>query len=145
MKNYLAIIFIFFSTYTFAEKLENFKLPIYNSKETFELKSKLKKHKYIVINYWASWCTSCVQEMPELEALKKKYSKSTLFVGINAGERKKLIKKFLRKYKFSYLILEDKDRVVSKSHNVKELPRTYVLNKQGKIIFSGNRPPKAIP
>lgn len=99
--------------------------------------------KKIVINFWASWCTSCIQELPELRELKEKYPNAE-FLGINAGERKNIIKKFLKKYNFPYMILLDKDRALSKSLGVKDLPRTFVIDKSGKIIFDDIRPPKKI-
>ena len=127
----------------FAEDLKDFELPIYKKDKTYSFKKDFKKEK-LLINFWASWCTACIKELKELEELKKKYSDRVEFVAINAGEHKKKIKKFLRKYKFSYLILEDKGKAYSKSMSVLELPRTLVVDKKGKILFTGNRPPKSL-
>jgi thiol-disulfide isomerase/thioredoxin len=128
-----------------AKKMAPFELPIYKSDQIFKLDEKLKKHSKILINFWAAWCTSCIEELPDLEKLKaNSKGKDILFVAINAGESSKKIKKFLKKYKFSYLILEDKNRVVSKSLGVKDLPKTYVLDSKGNILFKKNRPPKKL-
>ena len=98
------------------------------------MRQEVKGHKKVLINFWASWCTACIQELAELEDLKKANEKNgVLFVAINAGEKKKKIKRFLRKYKFSYLILEDKDRVLSKSLNVTDLPKTIVIDNKMKV------------
>lgn len=105
----------------------------------------LKENDKILINFWASWCTGCIQELAELLALKEKYKdQKVLFIAINAGESKKKIKKFIKKYKFSYLVLLDKDRVLSKGLGVNNLPKTIVVNKKREILFTGNRPPKEI-
>ena len=120
-------------------------LPNFAGGKSFHLKEESAKHKRIVINFWASWCTACIEELSELEALKIKYQKKgVLFVAINAGEKPKKIKKFLRKHKFSYDILEDKDRVLSKSLGVTELPQTMVLDNKMNIIFRSHRPPEKI-
>jgi len=125
--------------------VSDFSLPIYKSKEIFNLKQKLSKHSKVVINFWASWCTSCIEELPLLEKLKSEYQKdNVLFVAINAGESRKKIKRFLKKRGFSYLILEDKDRVISKKLGVTELPKTFVIEKNQNISFKGNRPPKSL-
>lgn len=145
MKRIILILFVLSSFSSFAQNVKDFNLPIYGKEKKFNLAKEAKKYKKVLINFWASWCTSCIQEMPELEALKSKYEKQgVLFIAVNAGEKKKKIQKFLKKHKFSYLILEDQDRKVSKSLNVTELPRTFVIDKSLKVHFSGDRPPKAI-
>jgi thiol-disulfide isomerase/thioredoxin len=122
--------------------LVKFDLPIYQQDKSVKLEQYLGK-KWIVINFFASWCTSCIEELPELHQLQKRYPK-VLFLAINAGERTKIVKKFLKKYPFHYTILLDKKRIISKQFGVETLPRTLVISKEGKIIFSGNRPPKMI-
>ncbi len=127
----------------FSQSVTDFNLPIYGTNKSFSLKTEMKKYKKVYINFWASWCTACVQEIPELEELKNKYEKQgTLFIAVNAGEKTKKITKFLKRHKFSYLILEDHDRKVSKSLNVTELPRSIVIDSKMKILYSSDKPPK---
>lgn len=120
----------------------NFELPSFKDGKIFKLSDHLGK-KRIVMNFWASWCTSCVQELPELHALKEKYS-DAVYVGINSGERKILVKKFIRRYKFNYHILLDKDKKVATLYNIEALPRTIVIGLNKKIVFDSNRPPKGL-
>ncbi len=120
----------------------NLELKRYDNKELFKLTSEAKGRK-VLLNFWASWCTSCIEEIPELEKLKKDHP-SALFIGINAGENKKKIKKFLKKYKFSYLILEDRDKSYSKGNGIVSLPQTIVLDEKLKVIYHGHKPPKDI-
>jgi len=126
----------------YAKTLKDFTLPIYKTKDTFVLSQAVKKNK-IVINFWASWCTACIQELAELEALKIKYPDAS-YIAINAGEKSNKIKRFLKKYKFSYLILLDKKKKTSKSLEVFSLPQTIVVDKNRAILYRGNRPPKKI-
>ncbi|PIK13972.1 TlpA disulfide reductase family protein [Halobacteriovorax sp. JY17] len=140
-----SLLLLFISFGVQAEELKNFTLPIYGKKESFEIKKETKKYNKILINFWASWCTACIQELEELESLKKKHEKNgVLFVAVNAGEKRKKIKRFLKKHNFSYLILEDKDRVTSKSLNITDLPKTILINNKMEVLFRGNRPPKKI-
>lgn len=125
----------------FAADVKDFSLPAYVDGKEFKLSEHLGK-RTIILNFWASWCTSCIQELPELHALKEKYPKA-MFIGINSGERKKLVKKFLRRYKFNYDILVDKKKKVAALYGIESLPRTIVISKDKKISFSGNRPPKS--
>lgn len=140
MRTVLVIIayFIFVST-SFASSIQNFELPVFKQKSTFSL-SKTLETKKVVINFWATWCTACIKEIKELEALKNKYPDFE-FVAINAGDSKKKIKRFLKKYNFTYKVLLDKGRGISKKLGVLELPRTMVIDKKMNIIYNSNIPP----
>ncbi len=141
MKKLLGL-YLLFSLSAFSSEVKDFNLTTYKDKKEFKLKDHLGK-KTIVLNFWASWCTSCITELPELHALKKKYPKA-LFIGINSGESEKFVKKFLRRYKFNYKILMDKTKTVAKSYGIDTLPRTIVIGMDKKISFKGDRPPSKI-
>ena len=143
MHTIIGLVLLFLLPNSHSSEIKNFGLPVYKSDKKFQLKKALQKHEKVLINFWASWCTGCIQELPKLEELKKKYKK-VLFVAINAGESGKKIEKFIKTYNFSYLILEDKDRAISKSLDIKSLPQTLLVDKNRKILFRGNRPPKKI-
>jgi thiol-disulfide isomerase/thioredoxin len=122
-------------------KMPPFSLPIYKGAEAYTYP--LKKKKTTLVNFWASWCTSCIQEIPELEELKKRFPEVE-FLAVNAGDTKKKIKKFLKKTGFSYKTLMDKDKSFSKGLGVLSLPITMVIDKEGKIIYHSTKPPKSI-
>lgn len=124
-----------------AETIQNFELPVHNQDKIFKMEE--QKGKTVVLNFFASWCIACIQEMPELNALKNKYSSADyVFVAINAGDKPNQIKKLLSKYHFDFLILEDVTKAVSKKLGVNELPRTMVISPAGEIIYSSSTPPK---
>lgn len=144
MKRWILAVLIGLSSYNaYAEKMINFNLPIYQTNEKFQLSERLKGKK-ILINFWASWCTSCIHEIPQLEALKLKHGNDVQFVAINAGEKSNLIDRFLRKNKFTFLILNDDDRNYSKSIGVNSLPVTIVVDKDMNIIYRDIVPPKEL-
>lgn len=140
---YRALFLLLFSSTLAAATIEDFSLPYFGKEETFRLKE-VRAEGLVVLNFWASWCTACIKELPELEELKKKYHKKARFVGVNAGEKPNLINKFLNRYKFSYEIIHDKDKSVAKGLGIIELPRTIVVNKKGEIIYNSDRPPKEL-
>lgn len=96
----------------------------------------------MVINFFASWCTACIKELPELEALKRAHP-NAVFVAINAGEKPVLVKKFLAKYAFSYQVLLDPAKALSGKWGIEELPRTLVF-KQGILVYNQSIPPKGL-
>ena len=140
---YLILILIIFSSNVFAEKISDFSLPINKEQQKFVLSENLKTKK-VLINFWATWCTSCIQELPQLEALKAKYGDQVTFVAVNAGEKQNLLDKFFKKYNFSYIQLKDEDRVFSKSLKVESLPVTIVIDRDMNIIYRDVVPPKTL-
>lgn len=122
-----------------AQTLSDVKLPAFVNNEVVELAK--YNDQTVIINFFASWCTACIKELPELEAIKKAHPKA-IFIAINAGEKPVLVKKFLAKYPFSYQVLLDPSKSISTKWRIEELPRTLVF-KAGKLIYNENVPPRA--
>ena len=133
---------LFLSLNLYSAEVKDFSLKTYKENKEFKLSDHLGK-KTIVLNFWASWCTSCIQELPELHELKKKHPKA-LFIGINSGEKPKHVKKFLKRYKFNYKILMDHEMKVAGLYEIDAIPVTIVISKDKKITFNGERPPKSL-
>lgn len=138
---FLFLVF-FFTSNVLAQELKDFQLPTYSTNEMYYFSAKNLKNK-VVINFWATWCTSCIQEIPLLEKLKKDNPKVE-FIAISAGDKPNKIKKFIDKYKFSYNILMDSDNSFSKSIGVINLPQTMVIEPGGKIIYHKDVPPEKL-
>lgn len=136
----LIILLMAFSLNAHAEKMKDFTLPMHAKEGNFRLQDEVKKKK-VLLNFWATWCTSCIQELPKLEALKAKYGDKVTFVAVNAGEKSNLIERFLKKYKFSYTLLKDEERVLSKSVGVDSLPVTIVVDQDMNIAYRDVVPP----
>ena len=114
--------------------LEGEKVSIYDLNKSGEV---------LFINFWAEWCSSCKKEIPELNQIAKKYSrKGVSFLGINAGDKDRKLKRFLKKYPFDFKILKDSNKQFSKGFGVTSLPQTFII-KEGKIIFHKFTPPSA--
>ena len=144
MKKVLFLILLFVIKTTSAYTPKEFSLNTFNSNESVTLKS--LKGKKTLINFWATWCTSCVQEIPELHSLKKSSKSSQYnFIAISAGDSEKKVKKFIKRYKFNYKILMDKNSKVTKNWGIDSLPVTIVLGEDGSIIYSDTKPPQVLP
>jgi thiol-disulfide isomerase/thioredoxin len=96
--------------------------------------------KILVLNYWASWCPPCVEEMPELVRSQSKYaSKNVLFVGIGVDSPPN-IREFLSKTPVNYPIvlggLEGSNWAKSMGNPSSGLPFTVIVNEKGTIIKS---------
>lgn len=100
--------------------------------------------KNIVINFWASWCDSCEEEIPKLTTLRSTAPADTVFLGINAGDSHSAAQKFINHTHYNYQILLDAQKSVAKLYGVLGLPQTLVINKSGQIVYRESTPPKTL-
>ena len=94
------------------------------------------KGKFVLLNFWATWCAPCRKEMPSMNNLHRQLSSKGLeVVGIHVGPSLAGVKKFLTDIPVDFTILIDKDMGLS-SYGVRGLPTTYLINPEGKLIYS---------
>lgn len=90
----------------------------------------------VLINFWASWCGPCRQEMPLLEALHQRYAPlGFTMIGINVEEDSSLADGFLRDTPVTFPILYDRENVVSKTYDVIAMPTTIIVDRAGEIRY----------
>lgn len=93
-----------------------------------------------MLNYWATWCQPCREEMPALERLwQLRKGQGLVIVGIASGEQLKEVQRFVERLarKPTFRIVLDKDLSVTRSSNVRGLPTTLILDRDGKPILFG--------
>jgi len=98
------------------------------------------KNKILVINFWASWCPPCVEEMPMLSAFNKKLDNNTVqMIGIGIDSPTNL-RQFLQNTSVSYPILlgglEGSNWMKRLGNSQGALPYTVILNPDGKILLT---------
>src|SRR6201988_1318512 len=75
------------------------------------------KGQVVMLNFWASWCGPCRQEMPLLESIYKKYNKMGFtMIGVNVEPDSKAAEGFLKQTPVSFPVIYDKDSMVSKAY-----------------------------
>ena len=97
----------------------------------------------MLINFWASWCGPCIQEMPQLDKLAQKYQALGVQVwGINVENDPSAAKAYLSKVNVEFPILFDLDNSVSKAYRVEAMPTTVILDKNGSVrsVHRGYKP-----
>ena len=141
------IIFIFFISNTFAKELPNIKnlvinkqLKTYDSITFLDSKKELIKlsdyrGNLVMLNFWATWCTPCKEEMPSLDILKVNPTLSNLEIfPINVGkDNLKKSKKFFIDLNIKNLnIYFDNSVTLAKKLSLRGVPTTVLFNKEGK-------------
>jgi len=97
------------------------------------------KGQVTIINFWATWCPPCVEEIPSLNRLKKKTADLPVeLISINYAEDKKTITDFMKKVDVDFPVLLDKNGDFAKKWNVITYPSTFVIDKQGNIKYGVN-------
>jgi len=85
-----------------------------------------------VINFWATWCGPCEQEMPLLQSYSDAHPE-ILFIGINSGEDASLVEPFIDKYDITFSVWLDSDEKATDQLRIIGLPTTYFIDSQGVI------------
>jgi len=91
------------------------------------------KGKTIFINFWATWCKPCIEEMPTIEKAQNILQNEEVIFLLASGETAEEINVFrnTHDYVFNYARIENSEEL-----NIQTLPTTFIFNPEGKLIFS---------
>lgn len=88
----------------------------------------------VVVNFWATWCEPCRDEMPSLERLRERFQGRPLEVlTVNYGEGTPKIREFLQKQNISLPVLLDPEKEAAMAWRAGGLPITFVVDRGGKV------------
>jgi len=92
--------------------------------------------KLVLLNFWATWCPPCREEMPSLQSLWQDFKNRDFIILAVAADRgnKKGVARFTARLGLEFPILLDPDGQVRKRYEVFGLPLTYLIGKDGKIL-----------
>lgn len=90
------------------------------------------KGKVVLLNFWAPWCRSCKEELPDLDGLHKKYS-SRGFTVLSICIERSAVSEYLQKRPVSFPVLVDKDGEVAETYFFSGLPASFLIGKDGII------------
>lgn len=121
---------------TVGKRLPEFALANLNGKETKVILDKQP----IVLNFWATWCPPCRQEMPELDKFVRQHNGKLTFYAINMQEPVDKVTEFLVQNQYTMNVLTDKDGEVAKTFHINSIPTTVVIDKQGIIRYRKSGP-----
>lgn len=95
----------------------------------------------VLLNFWATWCGPCINELPAFERLYEEYGDKIQILAIDSSDDAETMEKFLEKTDFSFPVACDADQSVSKKYPSEGIPYTVLIGKDGLVAetFTGAR------
>ena len=103
----------------------------------------LANQKPILLVFWATWCPTCVEEIPVLNDWTKRYPQLQI-LAVNVEEPPARVRTFVEKRKIQYPVVLDQEAEVAHEFGLVGIPAAVLLAKGGKVIYFGFALPKNI-
>jgi cytochrome c biogenesis protein CcmG/thiol:disulfide interchange protein DsbE len=89
----------------------------------------------VVVNFWASWCIPCREEMPFFERAWRDYrARGVRIVGVNVQDTEKAAAKFVEDFDITYPIVRDEDQSLARKMGLIGLPQTFFIDHTGRFL-----------
>ncbi len=106
------------------------------SLEGRNLRLKEQRGNVVLVNFWATWCGPCKQEMPQLNRLYDKYRASGfVLLGINVDENPQQAAGIAQRLGLHFPVLFDADKTVSKLYDLNSMPATVLIDRDGRVRY----------
>jgi thiol-disulfide isomerase/thioredoxin len=94
------------------------------------------KGRWVVVNFWATWCVPCIQEIPEISAFHREHPNVIVIgVAMDAQDNPGKVKQFARKVGLDYPLVLADDAVEKQLGSPRALPTTRIYDPTGKVIY----------
>lgn len=136
MKNIFVIILILLIAIqlTASEKAGDFKLENLKGKQV--KLSDFQEEGLVILDFWATWCVPCKNGLPKINELHEKYdSVNVLAINVDKPRKKSNAISHVKSNRFTFHTLFDPKKNVQKQFNVTNIPRTLIIDQDGKIIY----------
>jgi peroxiredoxin len=91
--------------------------------------------KLLVLNFWATWCPPCVEEMPSLNEFSRELAPSGVVVlAVSVDRNEPAYRRFLDRFGLQFEVARDPDAAISASYGTTKYPETYVINERGEVL-----------
>ena len=91
--------------------------------------------KLLVLNFWATWCPPCIEEMPSLNQFAQQVSKDGVVVlGVSIDQNEQAYKRFLQQNRLAFETARDPEADIAANYGTFKWPETYIINAEGKVV-----------
>ncbi|HLT21703.1 MAG TPA: redoxin domain-containing protein [Thermomicrobiales bacterium] len=88
----------------------------------------------VFLNFWATWCTFCIDEMPDMQRVQEQYADDLVVIGVNAGDSIEDGEEFVARTGVKYVRLYDRDLEVTDGYLVQAMPTSYFITADGLVL-----------
>jgi peroxiredoxin len=91
--------------------------------------------KLLVLNFWATWCPPCIDELPSLNAMAQQLGpKGVVVLGVSVDTNEKAYREFLSRAKVAFETSRDPQANISAEYGTFKYPETYIINREGRVV-----------
>src|SRR5579872_2162991 len=91
--------------------------------------------KLLVLNFWATWCPPCIEELPSLNAFQQQFAnRGVVVLGISIDKDEKAYRDFLTRAGVSFLTARDPEAKIEHEYGTFKVPETYIIDAKGKVV-----------
>ena len=98
--------------------------------QTLQLSS--YRGKVVVLNFWATWCPPCIEEIPSLNQLQREMPQLVV-LGVSVDEDGDAYRQFLTEHQIDFTTIRDPARRINALYGTKKFPESYVIDRNGQI------------
>jgi peroxiredoxin len=100
--------------------------------------------KWVLLNFWATWCAPCRDEMPSMEMLNRRFQrdgKNIQLVAVSVDEDWRQVNRFFGETRPTFTVLWDRDKASATTYGTRKFPETYLIDPEGRVAakFTGPR------
>ncbi len=89
--------------------------------------------KVVIVDFWASWCGPCREELPALASLQEEFGDRLVIVGVSVDTDEGAMRRFLRRSGVRFRVARDVDQAVAGRYEPPRMPSSYVIDQEGVV------------
>lgn len=92
------------------------------------------KGKVVMLNFWATWCPPCREEMPSMDAMYQKFKGTDLvMLAVSIDENAETVREFMKKNNYTMPVYHDPNKDAGAAYGITGVPETFIIDKKGVI------------
>ncbi|MFM1846830.1 MAG: hypothetical protein RL417_304, partial [Pseudomonadota bacterium] len=114
----------------------DFSLPTISGGGSETLKLSDLKGRVVLVNFWASWCSPCIAELPAMERLYSRLKdRGFVILGVGVDDQPESLGEFQRKYGLTFPLVVDAAGEVKSRYKLNGVPESFVIDRAGKLVM----------
>jgi peroxiredoxin len=91
--------------------------------------------KMLVLNFWATWCAPCVEEVPSLNAFQRQFaSNGVVVLGVSVDKNEQQYRRFLETFRITFDTWRDPEAEIPTNYGTFEFPESYIIDSSGRVV-----------